>query len=125
MDWTHLYSAPIKPPNLDKLDTMKKESASPQDFGSIQTDGQTPVDGGCSGKGHRHRVDPGANVEGIFKTTQPDFQKARVAEQNQLPAAWFPSSYGQSLNLCCKTTNPWLTFFMRQHLPLGLHSLMS
>jgi hypothetical protein len=69
MDWTHLYSAPIKPPNLDKLDKVKRESASPQDLAPSKPTARHPLTGDALGKGHRHRVDPGANVEGIFKTT--------------------------------------------------------
>jgi len=45
MDWTHLYSAPIKPPNLDKLDTMKRESASPQDLAQSKPTARHPLTG--------------------------------------------------------------------------------
>jgi len=45
MDWTHLYSAPIKPPNLDKLDRVKRESASPQDLAQSKPTARHPLTG--------------------------------------------------------------------------------
>ncbi len=50
---------------------------------------QHPVMGGCPGKGQSHCVDPGANVEEVFKPDHPDFQKASDAKpkQQRLPCS--------------------------------------
>jgi len=78
MDSMDLNSVPIHPPSIEKLDTVKRKSERPPNSTGSKSTAQHPLTGACLGKGHRHCVDPGANVEEVFKPDQPDFQKASV-----------------------------------------------
>jgi len=83
MDSIDLNSVPINPPSIEKLDTVKTKSETPQNSTGSKSTAQHPLMGGCLGKGHSHCVDPGAIVEEKFQHQSPDFQKARDADLKQ------------------------------------------
>jgi len=83
MDSIDLNSVPINPPSIEKLDTVKTKSETPQNSTRSKSTAQHPLRGECLGKGHSHFVDPGANVEEKFQDQSPDFQKASDADLKQ------------------------------------------
>jgi hypothetical protein len=83
MEPVNLNSVPIDPPSIEKLDTVKRNSARPQNSTASKSTAQHPLMGGCLVKGHSHCVDPGAIVEEKFHHQSLDFQKARDADLNQ------------------------------------------
>jgi len=83
MDSIDLNSVPINPPNIEKLDTVKRKSERPPNSTGSKPTAQHPLTGACLGKGHRHCVDPGAIVEEKFHHQSPDFQKERDANPKQ------------------------------------------
>jgi len=83
MDSIDLNSVPINPPSIEKLDTVKTKSETPQNSTGSKSTDQQPLMGGCLGKGQHHFVDPGANVEEKNQDQSLDFQKARDAHLKQ------------------------------------------
>lgn len=121
MDSIDLNSVPINPPSIEKLDTVRRNSARPQNSTGSKSTAQHPLRGGCLGKGHSHFVDPRAIVEEKFQDQSPDFQKARDADLNQQrltrshePTEKTRSTVKNSIRLGYilyeATTSSWVTF---------------